>query len=828
VCSLGLFDLAHSAPQLLILRERFFASVDACAHIVVFRGLGLHIVVPSSSNTFQQSWIASGRILFLIAVSGLGAIGLVVLSALWAGTESDAAALDRQRQLVNARLREQVDQVAHVIGQFGNGYLTRVYPAARSNGGSSSLEAVLTAAAGSAISQTAMSAFGYDQAFVVDEKAQLLMLSDAQTEKRYRWMKPLFAPLLQDARLGVRQGTASERTPSSMESRVASAARPNRALANLMRLEGRPTIVGVVAINDADQGRQQPIRQFLVVVRFIDGAALDELSRQQGLNGARFARTADADENEVAFQIDATANGEPIGFIVWRPDLPGSRVIGRLMPALSIAALVIAVLFSFLLVRLRSSLGELKKSELHARQLALHDVLTDLPNRALFAMRFDECLAETRNSSERSAVALLDLDRFKAVNDTFGHAAGDELIRMAAERIRAILRPADTLARLGGDEFALLLRDIKDHDQVLPAICEAIVAELGKPFPLLHGEAVARVGGSIGVTVVPDAGRNADDIMRYADVALYEAKMGGRGQWRLYSPSMDGGRNARDILKNELREVLAKGTASSAGSPSDPITTRPDFGSLEVYYQTVHRAEGGYAASGAEALVRWRHSQRGLLTPASFIPVAEEGGLIDALGFWVLREACRAACKWPDDTFVAVNVSPAQLRRPNFAEEVFAVLEESGLPPSRLELELTESSLIEDNSDVYSVLKSLRSRGVQISLDDFGTGFSCLSHLMRFDIDRIKIDRSFVSLLGTKANGAAIIGAIVALSRNLGISTTAEGVETEYQRDFLAALGCTDLQGYFFSKPVPLRELGCFREAESAAGLLATASGAVA
>ncbi|AHG48347.1 diguanylate phosphodiesterase (plasmid) [Rhizobium leguminosarum bv. trifolii CB782] len=788
----------------------------------------MHIVVPSSSNTFQQSWIASGRILFLIAVSGLGAIGLVVLSALWAGTESDAAALDRQRQLVNARLREQVDQVAHVIGQFGNGYLTRVYPAARSTGGSSSLDAVLTAAAGSAISQTAMSAFGYDQAFVVDEKAQLLMLADAQTEKRYRWMKPLFLPLLQDARLGVTQGAASERTPSSMESRLASVAGSNPALANLMRLEGRPTIVGVVAINDAGQGRQQPMRQFLIVVRFIDGAALDELSRQQGLNGARFARTADADENEVAFQIDATANGEPIGFIVWRPDLPGSRVIGRLMPALSIAALVIAVLFSVLLVRLRSSLGKLKKSELHARQLALHDVLTDLPNRALFAMRFEECLAETRNSTERSAVALLDLDRFKAVNDTFGHAAGDELIRMAAERIRSILRPGDTLARLGGDEFALLLRDIKDHDQVLPAICEAIVAELGKPFPLLRGEAVARVGGSIGVTVVPDAGRNADDVMRYADVALYEAKMGGRGQWRLYSPSMDGGRNARDILKNELREVLAKGTSSPPGLQSDPIATRPDFGSLEVYYQTVHRAEGGYPASGAEALVRWRHSQRGLLTPASFIPVAEEGGLIDALGFWVLREACRTACKWPEHTFVAVNVSPAQLRRPNFAEEVFAVLEESGLPPSRLELELTESSLIEDNSDVYSVLQSLRSQGIQISLDDFGTGFSCLSHLMRFDIDRIKIDRSFVSLLGTKANGAAIIGAIVALSRNLGISTTAEGVETEYQRDFLAALGCTDLQGYFFSKPVPLRELDCFREAESAAGLLTPISGAVA
>ncbi|PDS96732.1 bifunctional diguanylate cyclase/phosphodiesterase [Rhizobium sp. S9] len=778
----------------------------------------MHIVVPSSSNTFQQSWIASGRILFLIAVSGLGAIGLVVLSALWAGTESDAAALDRQRQLVNARLREQVDQVAHVIGQFGNGYLSGVYPASRAAGVSSSLDTVLTAAAGSAISHTAMSAFGYDQAFVVDDKAQLIMLTDAETEKRYRWMRPLFLPLLKDARLTANQGTvSSERTPSSLESRAANTARSNHALANLMRLEGRPTIVGVVAVNEAAEGQPQPMRQFLIVVRFLDGAALDELSRQQGLNGARFARTADADENEVAFQIDATANGEPIGFIVWRPDLPGSRVIGRLMPALSIAALVIAVLFSVLLVRLRSSLGELKKSELHARQLALHDVLTGLPNRALFAMRFEACLADTRNSAERSAVALLDLDRFKAVNDTFGHAAGDELIRMAAERIHALLRPDDTLARLGGDEFALLLRNVKD-DQILPSICEAIVAELGRPFPLLRGEAVARVGGSIGVTVVPDAGRNADDLMRYADVALYEAKMGGRGQWRVYSPSMDGGRNARDVLKNELRDVLAKSTALSAGVPQPgSIGHRPDFGSLEVYYQTVHRAEGGYSASGAEALVRWRHSQRGLLMPASFIPAAEEGGLIDALGLWVLREACRAACKWPKDTFVAVNVSPSQLRRPNFAEEVFAVLEETGLPPSRLELELTESSLIEDSSDVYTVLKSLRGYGVQISLDDFGTGFSCLSHLVRFDIDRIKIDRSFVSQLGAKANGAAIIGAIVTLSRNLGISTTAEGVETEYQRDFLAALGCTDLQGYFFSKPVPLRELECFGKFESGA-----------
>ncbi len=385
----------------------------------------MQIVLPSSSKTFQQSWIASGRILFLIAVSGLGAIGLVVLSALWAGTESDAAALDRQRQLVNARLREQVDQVAHVIGQFGNGYLTRVYPAARSSGGSSSLDAVLTAAAGSAISQTAMSAFGYDQAFVVDEKAQLLMLADAQTEKRYRWMKPLFLPLLQDARLGVTPGAVSnERTPSSMESRLASPGRSNTALANLMRLEGRPTIVGVVAINDPEEGQRQTMRQFLIVVRFIDGAALDELSLRTGPQ--RRALRAHSRCRRKRGCLPDRRHGK------WRTDrlhrmaarssrLESDRPIDA--EALSIAALVIAILFSVLLVRLRSSLGELRKSELHARQLALHDVLTSLPNRALFAMRFDECLAETKNSAERSAVALLDLDRFKAVNDTFGHAA---------------------------------------------------------------------------------------------------------------------------------------------------------------------------------------------------------------------------------------------------------------------------------------------------------------------------------------------------------------------------------------------------------------------
>ena len=752
------------------------------------RGLALRIISSHHSDMFQQSWTASGRLLFLIAVSGLGAIGLVILSALWAGTESDSAALDRQRQLVNARLQEQVDQVARAIDQLGSGYVVRQADA-------------------DALSRTAISAFGYDQAFIVDDKAELITQVNADAAKRYRWMRPLLLPILKDV-----IQTQNDTLQSSAKRTASAAARktpPHGALARLMRLEGRPTIAGVAAISKASDTGTDQSPSFLIAVRFIDGAALDDLSREQGLNGARFARTADPDANEVAFQIDATVNGEPIGFIVWRPDLPGSRVIGRLMPALSIAAFVIAALFSVLLVRLRQSLGELKRSEFHARQLALHDVLTGLPNRALFAVRFEECLADTVRANQRSAIALLDLDRFKAVNDTFGHAAGDELIKAAVDRMRSVLRPGDTLARLGGDEFALLLLNIGEDDFGLAQVCTAIIGELGEPFELLDGKAVARVGVSIGVTTMPDRGLNGDDLMRYADVALYEVKMAGRGQWQLFTSAMAGGQSERQIIKNELREVLTRGAASKGpGGGADPAGPT-NFGHLELYYQTIHRPQKGFEVAGVEALVRWHHSQRGLLSPSTFIPAAEEGGLIDALGLWVLRDACRAACDWPDDTFVAVNVAPSQLRRPDFAANVLAALHDSGLPPRRLELELTESSLVDDCAEVDATLKSLRKLGIQISLDDFGTGYSSLGYLLRFEIDRIKIDRSFVALLGSKASGAAIVNAIAMLCRSLGIAVTAEGVETDYQRDFLDALGC-DLQGYIFSKPVPLKELTVF------------------
>ncbi len=748
----------------------------------------------SRTSVRKSTWSSSGSLLLLLAISGLAILGLVFLAAIWAGTESDAAALDRQRHLVNGRLQDQVQRVSQEIQLIGAGYasLLRTEPGANSDralehntrAGNRSLET---------FGQIATTVFGYNAAFLVKSNGELALPADPETSRRLRWVRPLLQPLLRELETS-RTNAIDQPSSSSEPSRV-----------ELMRLEGRPSVAAIVAIsNRPPSGLQdQRERYYLIVFRFLDGATLDTISREQGLAGARYARTSDQEQNEVAYQMEATATGEPIGFIIWEPDLPGSRVIGRLVPVLSVAGLVIAGLFLTLVGRLRRSLQELSASEHHARHLSVHDVLTGLPNRALFTASFEKCVENIARSGDRGAIALIDLDRFKEVNDRYGHAAGDELLRAVVARVNTVISPRETFARLGGDEFALLIPSNNKLGERYIKTCQDIVESLTKPFELRTGDAVVRIGCSIGVAIFYDASDATNEIMRRADVALYEAKNSGRGRMVVYDPAVDHRVEARENLKNDLRLMLDD---LGENSPDPNDLHLGGRGRLEVFYQGVHRGNEGGRLSGAEALVRWRHPTLGLLSPDKFIPLAEEAGLIDRIGEWVLRSAASAATNWPVELSLAVNVSPSQVRHRGFDNLVLSILSETGFPPSRLELELTEAALFNIDATVQATLGRLRAHGVTIALDDFGTGFSSLSHLLQLNIDRIKIDRSFVNLLGAKAEGAAIVSAILGLSQTLGKATTAEGVETEGQRDFLIAAGCSDLQGFLFSRPVPIAD----------------------
>lgn len=706
-------------------------------------------------------------------------LGLVLASAVWASRESDLAALDRQRQLVNGRLDSQIESVANELGLMADGYASTI----KSVSSSGQLDAFDSMAFGDIMT----SVFKYDEAFVVWSDGAMAIKRDSDAAGRYDWVRPLLMPMLQRTVQAATTEASFDGNNEASES------------VELMRLQGRPSIAGIIPIRNVDQSmRDRPL--FLIAYRYLDGPALDALSRDQGLNGVRFARSSDPEANEVTFQIEATATNEPIGFIIWTPELPGSKVVMSMIPALTISALIISTLLGGLILLLRKSLADLRDSEQKARHQSLHDVLTDLPNRALFGQRLEDAISQQQAISPPAIVALIDLDKFKAVNDTLGHAAGDELIQAVAGRISGLLGATDTLARLGGDEFALLLPHDSERSEPYLELCNRIVDEISQPFSLQAGRALAHIGCSIGVTAISASSRTASEVLHAADVALYEAKSSGRGRCVEYADKMDTSAKLREGLKADLRAFL-DGVDMVEDEGSSQTATVPGYG-LEVFYQTIHRAGDIDRISGAEALVRWRHETLGLLTPDKFISLAEDSGLIHRLGKFVLIKACRDAKHWPNGAVVSVNVSPTQLRIPAFVDEVIQILEQSGLPPFRLELEVTETALMGgDEAIVKSALARLRERGIQIALDDFGTGYSSLSHLIQFGIDRLKIDRSFVGLLGARADGAAIVSAVVALSQSLGLATTAEGVETPGQRDFLTAAGCTDLQGYLFSRP---------------------------
>jgi diguanylate cyclase (GGDEF)-like protein len=434
-------------------------------------------------------------------------------------------------------------------------------------------------------------------------------------------------------------------------------------------------------------------------------------------------------------------------------------------------------------VATHEDITEQRQAEIKIAHMAHHDALTDLANRVLLNERLESALATFRDG-EMIAVHHLDLDQFKAVNDTFGHPAGDQLLKIVAERLRGLVRTTDTIARMGGDEFVVLQAPIADPTEA-SALAQAIIELMSMPYDLNGHQAV--VGASIGIAVSPGDGSSCDNLLRNADLALYRAKADGRGTFRFFEPVMDLQMQTRRTMELDLRKALPAGQ-------------------FELYYQPVVNVASN-EIRGFEALIRWNHPERGMIAPATFIPLTEEIGFIVPLGEWVIRQACIAAAKWPEDIHVAVNISAVQFRSPDLMKVIVGALAASGLDPARLELEITETVLLHSKEATLAVLHQLRDLGVRIAMDDFGTGYSSLTYLQCFPFDKIKIDRSFVKDVTENKGSLNIVRAVAALANGMGMTTTAEGVETQDQLDRIAAEGCTEMQGFLFSRPIPEREI---------------------
>ncbi|MBW8318046.1 MAG: EAL domain-containing protein [Arenimonas sp.] len=618
--------------------------------------------------------------------------------------------------------------------------------------------------------------FGHDAAYVVDPQDKPLYVyvaGAAAKPSHYEAVRATVDPMLRDLRAALGRGEE----PGLQEGI------DSPGLTDFRFLNGRPAVVSLKPIisDSGDIEQVAGTESIHVAIRYLDGPFLKELETKYDFANMHFSLMDEAEFGKASVPL-VTNGGGIIGHVVWEPYRPGLAFLQSIAPALVVVLLcLIGVVGIFIGMLYRRALAN-REQEQRIRYLASHDSLTGLLNRAAFETLLDAALGE-RDGKNQVAILYLDLDRFKPINDTLGHPAGDLVIREVGDRIRKLLPPGSSLCRVGGDEFNVLVR-YHQVDEV-EALCTAIVNEVSQPIAI--DDQNAFVGISIGVALSPQHGTERTELTRKADVALYSAKAGGRGCYSIFGPHMDAMVRERAEIERDLRRALA------------------DRSQFQVLYQPKYFAATGKIGS-VEALVRWHHPTRGLISPVYFVPIAEEGGLIRELGRYVLDEACRAAANWPIDN-IAVNVSAVQLRDNGFAMEVMSILGATGLEPHKLEIEVTETAWMDDSESCAANIRALRAVGINIALDDFGTGFSTFGRLHETEVDHIKIDKMFIDGLGKDRGDEAIVQAIVELARAKGLKTTAEGVETAEQNEFLTRIGCDELQGFLFAEPMSGEEV---------------------
>jgi len=541
----------------------------------------------------------------------------------------------------------------------------------------------------------------------------------------------------------------------------------------LINIRDRLNLVAAIPVGEASAG-PSPL---VLTVRTVDQNMLTSIGERLQLADLRMVGREPEPAGHNAYEF-VDGNNDRIARFAWLPLKPGAAILVSVIPFIGIALAGFTVLAGLMLRYMRFTAATITAGENRLRYLALHDPLCGLPNRNFFSDRLESTIADVQRALlPAAAVFYIDLDHFKDVNDTLGHPVGDELIRNVTLRLSNMMRGDDLVARLGGDEFAVIAAAASDH-AALHEIASRMIATLCAPYSV-SGHTIV-IGASIGIAVIDRRTGGSADIMRYADMALYRAKNEGRNRACIYDAVMDADLSQRKLIEQNLRETIANDA-------------------LGVLYQPIFNASGDKVV-GVEALARWLHPTRGFIPPTEFIPIAEHSGLIIELGANVLRRACRDGLAWPGIT-VSVNVSPLQFRRLDFVNMVKRILAETGFDPKRLELELTETTLLGNVESAEAAMLQLKALGVHFALDDFGTGYSSLLYLRRFPFDKLKVDRSFVHSIEKAADAAAIVHAVVSLGRGLGMKVTAEGVETAEQHLFLRAAGVHYMQGFRFGRP---------------------------